>query len=577
MKNYTRQSTSYLWRATFVEVLILVIGVVLGIRVVFLHVADSDFLRSKGDMISLRKELIPTHRGIIMDRHGEPLAVSTPVVSIWANPKEMLTKPIDWAQLSAALSIDQKTLQKQIAGNPEKGFVYLQRQLAPEQAEIILNKKIFGLYAKQEYRRYYPAGDVTSQLLGFTNIDDEGQEGVELAFNDDLQGAPGKKRVLKDRLGRIVKEVQEIAPPRTGKDLTLSIDLRLQYLAYRELKESVIEHNAHSGSAVILDAKTGEVLAMVNYPAYNPNNRQQVNMSALRNSTVTDVFEPGSTIKPFTVAAALTSGLFQPTTLIDTNPGQFRVGNRLVVKDHSNYGVIDVTTVITKSSNIGATKMVLAMGGETLRKMLDGAGLGKATAISFPGERSGVLPKHEKWRPIEEATMSYGYGISVTPLQLAQAYLTFANHGQRPAITLLKRDPSEKIPTQQVMSTTIADEVLRMMETVTHEGGTATRAAIPAYRVAGKTGTAHKLNDSGGYAEKRYMAFFAGLVPVSDPALVAVVMVDDPQGSHYYGGEVAAPVFSKVIGATLRLMNVTPDDLPVTAQQATPLTAGGRT
>jgi cell division protein FtsI (penicillin-binding protein 3) len=575
MKKYTKQSTSYLWRVTFVEVLILFIGVVLGIRVVFLHVADSDFLRSKGDTISLRKELIPTHRGMIMDRHGEPLAVSTPVVSLWANPKEMLTKPIDWVQLSTLLSIDQKTLRKQIEGNSQKGFIYLQRQLAPEQASIILDKKIFGLYGKKEYRRYYPASDVASQLLGFTNIDDEGQEGIELAYNDDLQGAPGKKQVLKDRLGRIIKEVQEITAPRPGKDLELSIDLRLQYLAYRELKESVIEHNARAGSAVILDAKTGEVLAMVNYPTYNPNNRKQVDISALRNSAVTDVFEPGSTIKPFTVAAALESGLFQPTTLIDTNPGQFQVGNK-VVKDHSNYGVIDVTTVITKSSNIGASKMVLAMGGESLRKMLDGAGLGKTTAIHFPGERSGALPNPKKWRPIEAATMSYGYGISVTPLQLAQAYLAFANHGQRPAVTLLKRDPLEKIQQQQVMSNTVADEVLRMMETVTHEGGTATRAAIPAYRVAGKTGTAVKLSAGGGYEEGRYMAFFAGLVPVSDPAVVSVVMIDDPRGK-YYGGEVAAPVFAKVIGATLRLMNVTPDDLPATAQQTPPLVAGGRT
>jgi cell division protein FtsI (penicillin-binding protein 3) len=576
MKNYTKPSTSYLWRVTFVEALILFIGIVLGIRVVFLHVADSDFLRSKGDRISLRKELIPTHRGMVMDRHGEPLAVSTPVISIWANPKEMLTKKIDWAQLSELLSIDQKILQKQIEGNPQKGFVYLKRQLAPEEADIVLNKKIAGIYGKKEYRRYYPAGDVTSHLLGFTNIDDQGQEGIELAYNDNLQGEPGKKQVLKDRLGHIIKEVQEIKPPRPGQNLDLSIDLRLQYLAYRELKESVIEHKASAGSAVILDAKTGEVLAMVNYPTYNPNNRQHVKKSALRNSAVTDVFEPGSTIKPFTVAAALESGLFEPTTLIDTNPGQFRVSNKLLVKDHHNYGVIDVTTVITKSSNIASTKMVLAMGGDSLRKMLNGAGLGKKTAIQFPGERSGVLPKHKKWRPTEEATMSYGYGLSVTPLQLAQAYLAFANHGQRPDVTLLKRTPSEKIPMQHVMPSTIADEVLRMMETVTHEGGTATRAAITAYRVAGKTGTAVKLSEAGGYEKGRYMAFFAGLVPVSDPAIVAVVMIDDPRGK-YYGGEVAAPFFAKVIGSTLRLMSIAPDALPETAQQTQPMVAGGRT
>lgn len=577
MKKYTKSSTSYLWRVTFVEIVILLIGVVLGARVVFLHVADREFLREQGDMRSLRKELIPTHRGMIIDRNGEPLAVSTPVVSLWANPKEMLTKPTDWAALASALSMDEKTLRKQIEKNPKKEFVYLLRQLAPEQANEILDKKIFGIYGRKEYRRYYPASDVTAQLLGFTNIDDQGQEGIELAFNDYLQGAPGKKQVLKDRLGRIVKEVQEMTPPRPGKDIQLSIDLRLQYLAYRELKESVLEHQANSGSAVILHAKTGEVLAMVNYPTYNPNNRNKVNIAALRNSAVTDVFEPGSTIKPFTVAAALESGLFQPSTLIDTNPGQFQVGNK-VVKDHNNYGVIDVTTVITKSSNIGSTKMALAIGGDSLRKMLNDAGLGKTTAIHFPGERSGVLPNHQKWRPIEEATMSYGYGISVTPLQLAQSYLAFANHGQRPEITLFKRSESEKVTTEKVMSNAVADEVLRMMETVTGEGGTATRAAIPTYRVAGKTGTAHKISDAGGYDGNRYLAFFAGLVPVSDPAVVAVVMIDDPKGSRYYGGEVAAPVFSKVIGSTLRLMNITPDDLPVTAEQSLPVVAaGGRT
>lgn len=577
MKTYAKQTTSYLWRVTFVEGLILLIGVVLGARVVFLHVADRDFLREQGDMRSIRKELIPTHRGMIMDRHGEPLAVSTPVVSIWANPKEMLTKPIDWAQLSSILEIDEKSLRKQIQTNAQKEFVYLKRQLAPDQADAILNKKNLGIYGQKEYRRYYPASDVTAQLLGFTNVDDEGQEGVELAYNEALQGEPGKKQVLKDRLGRIVKEVQEIKAPRPGKDIELSIDLRLQYLAYRSLKESVLEHNANSGSAVILDAKTGEILAMVNYPTYNPNNRNKVNISALRNSAVTDVFEPGSTMKPFTVAAALESGLFKPDTLIDTNPGQFQVGSTLVVKDHSNYGVIDVTTVITKSSNIGASKMALAMGGDVLRNMLSGAGLGKSTPVGFPGERSGVLPNHEKWKPVETATMSYGYGISVTPLQLAQAYLTFANHGQRPEVTLLKRKEADKVLSEKVMSPAIADEVLRMMETVTHQGGTATRAAIPAYRVAGKTGTAHKLSDSGGYAGDRYLAFFAGLVPVSNPAIVSVVMIDDPKGEHYYGGEVAAPVFSKVIGSTLRLMNIAPDDLPSTAEQSMPLTSGGHT
>jgi cell division protein FtsI (penicillin-binding protein 3) len=452
-------------------------------------------------------------------------------------------------------------LRAQIEKNSQKEFVYLKRHLSPEEAAYILSLKLPGLYGTNEYRRYYPASDVTAQLLGFTNVDDEGQEGAELAFDKELRGIPGKKQVLKDRLGHIIKEVQELEPPRPGRNIELSIDLRLQYLAFRELKAAVEKHDAQDGTAVVLDAKSGEILAMVNYPTYNPNNRNKVNIAAMRNMTVTDVFEPGSTVKPFTIAAGLTQGTFTPTTLIDTNPGYFQVGNK-TIRDHSNYGVIDVTTVLTKSSNIGATKIALSMEGNQLWQVFHNAGLGNITGSGFPGERSGFLPQYKKWHPIEQATMSYGYGISVTPLQLAQAYLTFANGGQRPSVTLIKRQTDEEIPVERVMSADVANEVLAMLETVTQAGGTATRAAIPAYRVGGKTGTAHKLASSGGYDENRYLALFAGLVPLSNPAIVAVVMIDDPKGDQYYGGEVSAPVFSSVASAALRLLNIAPDDLP---------------
>ncbi len=528
-------------------------------RVVDLHVFNRDFLQHQGDARALRVVEVPAHRGMITDRHGEPLAISTPVESVWANPRELAAARDKWKALARVLELDLRGLEQLLAKRQEREFVYLRRHITPELAQKVMALEIPGVALQREYRRYYPAGEVFAHVVGFTNIDDAGQEGIELLHNAWLKGTPGSKRVIKDRLGRIVENVESISEPRPGQDLRLALDRRIQYLAYRELKATVSRNQARAGSAVVLDVTTGEVLAMVNQPAYNPNNRGDLNSERLRNRTVTDVFEPGSTIKPFTVAAALESGKFRPDTPIDTGSGFLRVNSRLTVRDVHNYGRIDVRRVIQKSSNVGAATIALAIKPQQLWDLFNRVGLGTMTSSAFPGEATGLLTDFTRWRETERATLSYGYGLSVTALQLAQAYAALAADGRMHAATLLPADGHVQ-DGSQVMRPEIAQQVRAMLELAVGKDGTGSRAAVPGYRVGGKTGTARKVT-AGGYSDSRYLALFAGFAPADAPRLAMVVVIDEPQGTEYYGGQVAAPVFGRVMSGALRLLDIAPDDL----------------
>lgn len=550
------------WRLYSVLALLMLFAAVLVWRVASLQVVGGvdrgfEFLQQQGQVRTMRMESIPAHRGMITDRRGEPLAVSTPVVTIWGNPQQLAGQSAQWAKLAKALGLPYGELKRKLDHYRNKEFVYLRRHMSPQEAEKILDLEILGVYEKREYRRFYPAGEVAAHLVGFTNIDDEGQEGMELAYEKWLQGSAGEKKVLKDLKGRVIKDIKSISTAQAGKNLALSIDLRLQYQAYRELKAAIKKHRASSGSVVVLDVKTGEVLAIANLPSFNPNNRRGLKTGAIRNRAITDVFEPGSTMKPLTVVAALESGKYKPNTKVDTNPGTFRIGRKTLL-DPVNYGVIDVTKVITKSSQVGMSKIALTLDEQAVRGVFHRLGLGQDTGSGFPGESPGVLPNYDRWKPIERATFAYGYGLSVTTMQLAQAYSVFANDGKKSPISLLKTE--ESVQSDQVLDPQVADDIMRMLQTVTQKGGTGTRAQISAYTVAGKSGTAHKAG-RGGYEDSHYTAIFAGVAPVGEPRVVTVVMVDDPKGNEYYGGEVAAPVFSKVTEGVLRLLNVPPDDL----------------
>lgn len=533
------------------------VAVLLVWRAVDLQVLHREFLQEKGNARHLRVVAMPAHRGMITDRNGEPLAISTPVDSVWANPRELLAARVQWPRLIRLLQLDANTLHRDLARRVDREFIYLKRAVSPELAQQVMALSVPGVSLQREYRRYYPAGEVAAHVLGFTNVDDRGQEGVELAYEEWLRGVPGSKRVIKDNLKRIVENVEGISDSVSGKDLTLSIDRRLQYLAYRELKATIQSSGAKAGSVVMLDVNTGEILAMANYPSFNPNNRVKLRGDAYRNRAVTDVFEPGSTIKPFTIAAALEVGRYRPHTTIDTTPGFYKVG-RHVVRDIHNYGVIDVSTVLQKSSNIGATKMALAMAPQQLWSIFSRVGLGSSTHSGFPGEMTGLLSDYQGWREVDRATLAYGYGISVTPLQLAQAYRVLADNGQMKPISFVRTDAAPA--GEQVMRPEIAAQVRAMMEAVVNEGGTGTAADVLGYRVGGKTGTVHK-SEMGGYAENRYLALFAGVAPISHPRLVTVVMIDEPAGGEYYGGQIAAPVFGRVMAGALRLLDIAPDDV----------------
>jgi len=531
----------------------LLCSVALVARAVNLQVVDTEFLQDQGEARYLREVVVPTRRGNILDRNGEPLAVSTPVDSVWVNPKILLQSVKDIAPLAEVLGVDADDIERRLTQRSTREFVWLRRRLHPDVATEIESLRLPGVFLQKEYRRFYPAGEVTSHVIGFTNIDDVGQEGLELAYNDWLQGKPGMKRVIRDRLGRTVEHVEVVREAVPGHDLNLTIDRRLQYLAYRELKRTVLKHGARSGSVVLLDVKSGDVLAMVNQPSYNPNH-SNIDSEGLRNRAITDVFEPGSVMKPFAVASALETGRWTPTTPIDTTPGWINISGH-TINDHHNYGPIDVTRLITKSSNVAATKIALDLEPEHMWDTYDRFGFGDVTGTGFPGESAGVLRNHRRWRRVEQATLSYGYGISVTALQLAEAFAALADEGRlrRPSLVMGAGNP----PTS-ILDPVIARQVAAMLETVTGPEGTGKRARVHNYRVSGKTGTSRKASASG-YAS-RYIASFAGFAPSSDPRLVAVVVINDPSGKVYYGGLVAAPLFSTVMTGALRLMNIPPDN-----------------
>jgi cell division protein FtsI (penicillin-binding protein 3) len=538
---------------------LVLIAVALVARAVDLQLLDEGFLEGQGDARFTRVAKLSAIRGGIYDRNGEPLAASTPVDTVWANPPEVMSAADQIPRLAEALNRDKKWLTQVITSNLDREFVYLVRHMRPSDATQVADLKIPGIYLLREYQRFYPAGEVTGHLLGFTKkYDDMGQEGLELAYDRWLGAQAGAKRVIQDRYGRTVEDVESIRAPRPGEDLITSIDLRIQYLAYRELKAAVHEHQAKGGSVVVLDIDTGEVLAMVNQPAYNPNDRDQVAASRYRNRAATDIFEPGSSIKPFTAAAGIASGRFHPSTIIDTSPGFVRVGIKNIPDKH-NLGPISLTTVIAKSSNVGMTKMAMTLAPQSMHTMLRAFGFGEVTGSGFPGESAGLLYDPSHWRKIEQATISYGYGLSVTPLQLARAYAILGAGGIRRPVTLRRVDGV--VPGERVLEARIAQELLTMMESVvSQDGATGYRAALVGYRVAGKTGTAWTA-DAGGYSSDRYKASFGGVVPASHPRLAAIVVIDEPGGRQFYGGDVAAPVFANVMAGALRLLGVPPDGL----------------
>lgn len=536
-------------------------------RAVYLQVAQRDFLQTEGFNRYQRLMTIPANRGMILDRNGEPLAISTPVDSVWVNPQELLTQAQDKVPaLASALTFDPADLAKRLKQRADRQFFFLRRHIDPSDSANVTAMDIPGVYIQREYQRFYPTGEVSAHLLGFTDIDHHGQEGLELQYEKRLSGEPGSRRVIRDLQRRIVQGVGDVKTPTDGKNLVLSIDQRLQYLAYRELKLAMAEHDAKAGSAVVLDARNGEVLAMVNQPAYNPNSRRSLAGENTRNRAVTDVFEPGSTMKVFAAAAALDGGYVKPESVFDTGPGFLRVGNR-TIHDVHQYGVLNVAGVIRKSSNVGITKIVLGIPAAAQAKVLKGAGFGQLTGAKFPGEVPGVLRDYKTWHDIERATIAYGYGVSATALQLAQGYSIFANGGALHRATFIAGGNADEEPVQ-VISPKTAQQMLSIMETVTSDEGTAPKARVEGYRVAGKTGTSHKNVAGGrGYESNRYLSLFVGIAPVSNPRLVMAVMINEPHRGGHYGGQVAAPVFSRVMTGAMRMLDIKPDNLPILQAQ----------
>jgi cell division protein FtsI (penicillin-binding protein 3) len=545
------------WRRRVLLIAVLLGFVGLLMRGIYLQSLHKTFLQQKGDARYSRSLVLQAHRGKITDRNGELLAISSPVESVWVSPPDVEMNRQQKNALAKLLTIKTKDIDKKIA-NREREFVYLKRRISPDLAAKVMSLEIPGVFLQREYKRFYPAGDVTAHLIGFTGIDDNGQEGFELAQNSVLSGKPGSRRVIQDRQGHIVEDLEAVKVPQDGQDLVLSIDRRIQYLAFRELSKAVETHRAKAGAVVVLDAKTGEVLAMVNLPTYNPNNPVNIK-GKTRNRAITDIFEPGSTMKPITAAAALEFGDYTPTTTIQTAPGMMSIGPATIHDAHP-HGVLTVAQVIQKSSNVGAAKMALSLKKEELWSTFNQLGLGAPTRIGFPGEASGKVRPYKTWRPIEQATMSYGHGISVTLLQLARAYTVFSNEGEIKPVSLTKL---KEVPVgHQVFSAQVAKDVKDMLELVIQPGGTALRAQVAGYRVAGKTGTAHKIGPAG-YEPDKYVGSFVGMAPASNPRLIMAVMIDEPniEKDQYYGGVVAAPVFSAVMADALRMLAV-PQDSP---------------
>ena len=567
------------WRFRLMVALLGVMVAAICWRIIDLQVVDRDFLKGQGDARSVRHIPIPAHRGLITDRNGEPLAVSTPVTTLWANAKEMQLAKEKWPALAAALGQDPKALSERLEAQANKEFIYLVRGLTPEQGQSVLDLKVPGVYGIEEFRRFYPAGEVTAHMVGFTDIDDHGREGVELAYDEWLAGVPGKRQVIKDRRGRLIKDVQVTKNAKAGKPLALSIDLRLQYLANRELRNAIIENGAKAGSLVIMDVKSGEILAMVNQPTYNPNNRRNLQPAMMRNRAMIDVFEPGSTMKAISMSAALETGRWKPSDTVEVYPGSLQIG-RYTIKDvsKSEGPVLDLTGILINSSNVGMSKVAFDIGGETIFRLAQKVGLGQDTGLGFPGERVGNLPNYREWRKAETATLSYGYGISVTAIQLVHAFSALANNGRLAPLTLIKTDKPPQ--TTQVLPENVAKTMQGMLTQVIEAPRGVFRAQVPAYHVAGKSGTARKTSvGTKGYAENSYRSLFAGFGPMSDPRFAIVVVIDEPTKAGYFGGLVSAPVFSKVMSGTLRLMNITPDNLPPTQQAnaapVVPLKANG--
>jgi len=564
IKQYQREQAGVpnaAWRRHLLSTVFVLGGVLLVWRAVDKQVLESDFLQSKGEERYIETVEIEAHRGMITDRRGDVVAMSTPVDTIAANPRLLSASNEKLMPLAQALEMSLAQLKKIISSSSSTYYVRLKRKLQPSEADYVLAvakaNGLKGLYKERSYRRYYPMHEVFSHVVGFTDYEDKGQEGLERVFDKQLAGLPGKKRVLRDGRRQVVEDIENIQMAEDGKHLALSLDARLQYIAYRELKSAVSKNSAISGSAVVLDVKTGEVLAMVNQPGYNPNGNRSSKNGRLRNRAVTDTFEPGSTMKPFVVAAALDFDEVSIGELIDTAPGYFKVRGG-VVKDHDVLGEIDLDTLLAKSSNVGAAKLAMRLDSEKYYDFLKRLGFGEPVAFDFPAETSGVLPHWSGWAEIEKATISFGYHLSTNTMQLARAYAALANDGVAVPLTLLKRG-DEKIEGRRVFETDSAKAVRQMLTKVVQPGGTATQAAVSNYQVAGKTGTAKKIAVEGGYADDRYVALFAGLAPADNPRLAMVVMVDEPKGKHYYGGLVAGPVFSKTMSEALRLMNVKPD------------------
>ena len=549
------------WRYYLVMLFLATLPLTLLFKIAQLQILPSEergveFLQSQGDNRSIRTVSIPAYRGLITDRNGEPLAVSTPVTAIIANPQQIKLDDVD--RLAQAMGSSASQLRSRLRRYRNKSFMYLARQLPSDEANRILDLNIVGVSGQREYRRFYPAGEVTAQLVGVTNISDHGLEGMELAYDSWLSGEPGAKKVVKDRAGRVINDISLITSAKSGEDLRLSIDLRVQYAAYRALKKAVVKHNAKSGSVIVLDVTTGEVLAMVNQPSFNPNDRVSLRQDAVRNRALTDLMEPGSTVKPFTILAALESGLFKANSTIETSPGYFKVDYKTFV-DPVNYGQLTLAGVLKKSSQVGTTKVALALDPELTRDLFQRVGFGEVVGSGFPGETMGRLPAYERWDPVTQATFAFGYGLNVSPLQLARAYTVLANNGLRKEVSLvaLESAPSG----ERVIDSVVAKQVRSMLRDASGYRGTGAKAMIDGYSVGGKTGTLHKVKPGGGYDENRYMSAFAGLSPVDTPRLVTVVVIDEPSQGDYFGGLVAAPVFSEVTGNALRLLQVTPDKI----------------
>ena len=555
------------WRSRLVVGLLLLAMLALVVRAFWLQVVQTDFLQGKGDSRYRRDLEVSASRGRIVDRHGDVLAISTPMKSIWAIPSLAKLEVGHKSALAKLLDMDVRELDRKLAS--DKDFVFVKRQVSPEVAAQVATLKLPGVHQEKEYRRYYPAGEMVAHMVGFTGIDDKGLEGVELALQNDLIGRAGSRTVIRDRRGNVVEDVGSIKPPQDGKDIVLALDNKIQYLAYSQLKLAISENKAKAGGVVVLDAKTGEILALANWPTYNPNNRSGLSGAQLRNRAVTDTFEPGSTLKPFTAALALEKGRFRFDTPINCAPGRLTIGSATISDAHP-HGVLTVAQVIQKSSNVGAAKMAATFASRDMWGMFDSVGFGRTSKLGFPGEVSGRLRPWKSWLPIEQATMSYGHGISVSLLQLARAYSVFAREGDLLSLSLTKTGMAHTVGAP-VFSAQTAKEVRMMLEMAVLPGGTAPKAQVPGYRVAGKTGTAHKL-EGGSYANK-YVASFVGMAPVSDPRLIVAVMIDEPSGGQHYGGDVAGPVFSNVMGGALRSLGIAPDAPPV-AEVSLPMRKG---